>query len=265
VSYTLVIPLLVSLPALRTAMRERNAQILGLLLVALGLCGVYALFHIRDLEYKYILYARFPLALLMGMGFAHLRLAGRSATAVAILFTGFIVGTGTLSAPPGLPHAPKTSESGFQLTLDPTHPDSHWVRAIREQTPEDTVLLASGLQYHLGVFANRSVYFPVEVNGRLSAGFSLFSRLYLVQRGIPKPLIERRERVVNALYGNSARSFRPALEQMRSLSRPVALILPPGGGRQLGWLNKLGEGRLLDTDPEQSSPAERFVWFFEAR
>ena len=201
----------------------------------------------------------------MGMGLAKLRLGGRVATAVATGFTLLMIGTGTHGEPPGLSHAPTVSESRFQLTLDPTHPDSHWVNLIREQTPEETVLVARGFPYHLGAFANRSVYFPVEANGRLSAGYSLYNRLYLVQRGIPKRLIQRRAQIVRALYGNSAESFRRALEQVRRLSRPIAFVLPIGGGPQLRWLNELGEGRLLDGDPERSSPPERFVWLIEAR
>lgn len=207
------------------------------------------------------------MALLMAMGFAKLRLSGTAAAAIAALFVVLLAGAGLRVAPRNLDGAQATSEARFLLALDPAHPDAHWVRAIREQTPDDTILVGNGFQYHVSVYTNRSLYFPVETNGGLSTGYSLgniFNLTYF--RGAPLPLVRRRGRIVSAIYGDERWKFRFALNKLRKLSRPVALILSPGGGRQLEWLEELGEGELLETpNPQGAGPdsATRLVWLFD--
>lgn len=251
--------LLASLPALAAAARRRELRHLALGAMAAALCLAFVFFWVRAVEYKYLMYARLPLALLAATGIARLWGTSRGATFLAAAIAAAMAAGGLqvqIERSPKLEGAPKLDEGAFYLALTPDHPDAAWLAAVRDATPEDAILVTWRTGIHAGTFANRSLYFPAETIGNPTPGYTLSNTNNLITfRGHAKELVRRRQRVVAALAEGDARAFGPALQTLRSLGRPIVLALPADRTALAQRVRKEG-GRLLYR-------GTRSVWLLE--
>ncbi len=248
---------LLAAPAIPRGLRERNAFVLGCALAVAVLSSVYLFFSVRDVEYKYILYARLCLGLLAAYGIDGLCRGwqrGRwplSFAVVAVLGLLSLWGVGNQSRPGwSLANAPAIDESHFRLGLARDSPGSGWVRAIKEQTSADTVVLANGVAFHAGTFLDRDLYFPCEISSVLSAGYTLKSYHNLVtMRGHARETYARRGEVVRSLY-TSRWEGQPqrVLESLLALERPVAIRFPASWDGFARWSERNDKGRVLYRD-----------------
>ena len=263
VALALVLPMVLGAPGLVRAARERELEWIALAAVALGLCGAYGILDVRQVEYKYVMYASLPLGILMVGGLSTLRwplpVAAAVVAALLVLPPKVVSARETRwRVPP-----PPIDESRFQLQLRTTHPESAWHRVLREETSADTVLVSPGLGYPVGVFANRSLFVPAVQRGWGVPGYGLNPHANLHHfRGHPASLLRERAELQRAIYGSHPRRFWDALDRVRELGRPVALVLPRRGGPQLEWLRERGEGRRL---PAPRSAEQRPIWVFERK
>ena len=270
-----------AIPGLWRGLRARNAFVVALGLSAALMLGVYAVCEVRFVEYKYVLYARVGLGLLIGYGLDQhfARRAGVSsrgsipasffdrARAPWLVTSVLLLAFGALSfhrvssdnVPPSLVHAPPLDESAFPISLAADSPHAGWTRAIRELTPLDTVVVAAGLPFHAGPFTGRSLYYPCETLPRVSAGYAISAQLNLVRmRGYDDSLFVQRGRVVDAIFSpTSQMPHRVLLRQLEQLGRPVAIHASGEDSEFLLWCRRHGHGRLLFEDGGSS------VWFFE--
>ena len=65
------------------------------------------------------------------------------------------------------------NENSFQIALDQTKNDMTWVEAVLENTSIDTILIIHESRIHLGPFVGRALYFPSDVDGEATAGYSI--------------------------------------------------------------------------------------------
>ena len=268
--------LLLALPGLGWGFRKRDVFAVALGLSSLLMLAVYAVFEVRYVEYKYVLYARLGLGLLIGLGldrlfsnraqdsrsrpaFAWVRSPWAVTGALLLVFSALSFNRiGSDSVPPSLLSAPSMDESAFQIR--PAKGSSHagWTRAIREQTPVDTIVIAD-LPFHVGPFTARSLYYPSETLPRVSAGYAISAQLNLVRmRGYEEAVFDERGRVREAIFGTSSKiPHRVVLRTLENLERPIAIHSLGEASEFLLWCRRLGHGRLLFEDGDHR------VWFFE--
>ncbi len=262
---------LLAVPGLLASGRARDPVIPGLWIAALGCALAFAILSARSLEYKFVLYARLPLALVIGASLASLRGSERvrvvAAAAVGLVLVGTSLGAGLVRPPPeALTGAASVVTGRFALALAPGESDEGWTRALREETPSDALLVARGLDFHAGAFAARSLYAPVESNGRQSPGYALPNVENLVQfRGHSRREVGRRLAAVEALWAaRDSDQIAAALTPLRASGRPLALLLPaPRGdaGVRRSRIDRIAEiagGRAVYRD------ARYVLWLLDA-
>jgi hypothetical protein len=258
--------LLLAAPAVIKGARERHVTVLGLTLTIVLLVGAYCAFRVRIAEYKYLLYARFCIAILLGVTANELCRSWRGgrwllANSILLVFGALSVAHGLRpkGTPVALYFAPEIPETSFQISLADDHPDARWTHALRSATPADTVLVARGLPYHAGPFVARSLYFPADRNPTVSAGYGLTSGGYLVlRRGYSHETFARRMRVVGTLFhGENEAGYAEALRDLLKLRRPIAIHFARPPAPSLSWLREQGIGRLAFADEGS------FVWFID--
>ena len=253
--------LLLGLPALRSRARERRPFVMALLALVLLLGAVHVFLDVRRVSYKFVSFARLPLALLVACGIEQLagkRARARWTAAFAVLgvvgLVGYL-GIWTKRRPPSLDGVPPIVEDRFQLALAPESPDAGWTRAVREETPADTVLVAHDLSIHASSFTGRALYFPGERDPRTTAGYSLRARRNLVDmRGHPPEMYDERQALIANVFSRGddreerRRGFVASLAVLRALERPIAIRAQGGTQAFTAWLGRRGAGRLLFED-----------------
>ena len=252
--------LLAAAPAVYAAFRDGAPGTLGLSAATVVLLLAYPLIDATGLEYKLVMYARIPLAILVASGAS--RVSGSAIAAVGIPALAGILSFSTSMGrlpPPTLGNAPPAVEAAA-LMLSPSSPDSEWVEAIRRETPEDSVVVARGASFAVGAFADRSLYLPAFAKGSTVAGHSLDTRYNLLRlRGHPRPLLAERASTVQAIFeGRSAARVDPAMRRLRNLGRPIVFVARATLDSELA--SHLGRhGAVQLHDDEQAS-----VWLMDS-
>ena len=136
-------------------------------------------------------------------------------------------------------------------TLDEATPAIHpvegwgrsWMRAVRDLTPKDTVLIAEDTGQAVPVFTGRAVYVVDGDNQR--AGYTMSSQEILVEvKGYSPSAIEERKSVQRLCFAAAAdeRELQSALNALARLGRPIALRFSTEAA-MLKRLERTGLGR----------------------
>jgi hypothetical protein len=247
--------------------RRRHGPALLLALSALALSATYIIIDLTNLEYKYVLAATIGLAFLAAsildlLFWQHPRLGAVIMTTLATglaSITLLLVIEARAHIPGNLARGAPLDESSFWVTLRPSEPDSAWTRAIREETPENTVVIAQRPGVKLSVLVGRSMYIPSDLDGGYVPGYNLNQRFYLLkQRGYPTDIYERRLEVVETLYtAENEDVLIGVLHDLNELQRPVAIYFPRRDSYSLRWMQAQSVGRVLFSD------GRNIVWFID--
>jgi hypothetical protein len=242
--------------------RLRHAAALLLALSALAFSVAYIAIDLAKLEYKYVLAATIGLAFLAAAAVEPLiqrrpRLGSVTGTMVAVglavinLLLVFRVGG---HVPGNLDLGAPLDEGSFWIALSTPEPDSAWTRAIRENTSENTVVIARKPGVQLSVLVGRSMYVPSDIDGGFVPGYNLNQRFYLLeQRGYPARVYDRRLGVVETLYTSQEDAkIIEALHYLKELRRPVAIHFPNRDIYSLHWLETQALGRVLFSDGQNT-------------
>jgi len=247
--------------------RRRHGPALLLVLLALALSAAYIIIDLTQLEYKYVLAATVGLAFLAAAAmdplfWQHPRLGAVIMTTVAAGLAAInllLVFQAHAHIPGNLAQGAPLDERSFWIALRPSEPDSAWTRAIREKTPENTVVIAQRPGLQLSVLVGRSMYIPSDLEGGYVPGYNLNQRFYLLkQRGYPTDIYERRLAVVETLYtSENEDAIIEALRDLKELHRPVAIYFPRQDSYSLRWMQAQAVGRAL------CSNGQNIVWFID--
>ena len=247
--------------------RRRHEPALLLVLSALALSAVYIIIDLTQLEYKYVLAATIGLAFLAagaldrlfwqrpGLGAVIMTTVAAGLVAINLL----VVFQSRAHIPGNLTQGAPLDESSFWIALSPSEPDSAWTSAVREKTPENTVVIAQRPGMKLSVLVGRSMYIPSDLEGGYVPGYNLNQRFYLLkQRGYPTEIYERRLEVVQTLYtSENEEEIIEALQDLKGLRRPVAICFPRRDSYSLRWMQAHSVGRALFSD------SQYIVWFID--
>jgi hypothetical protein len=267
---SLLIPGALATYVVWTTLRQRRAPIL---LLAGGSAGTLLLFICTrmssgTIEYKFLFCAMITLALLAGGAVdtvarrrPKMAWAGSGAMVAALLML-HLFHSYRIEAqyPRHLTYGPRVDEGSFWLSLDPSEADAAWTCAVREQTPEDTVIVVDQTRHHLGSYLARSLLVPVDRgNMKSRVGYAETGEYNLVTlRGYPRDEFERRLRLIDSLYTEAdPGALRRLLQSLRAMYRPLVLHFARPGIPLLQWLKREGPGRALFADSEQE------VWFID--
>lgn len=244
--------------------RRRHGPVLLLALSAMALSAVYPVIDLADLEYKYVLAATICLAFLAAAALDALfqqrpRLGSVIVAAVAVglaaIYLVLLLKAG-VGDPGNLDKGAPLDESSFQLALSPSEPDAAWTTAIRENTSENTVVVARKPGLKLSVIVDRSMFIPSDIDSGHLPGYNLNQYKYLVgQRGYPAELYQRRLGVVKTLYKSENEvEIVGALHDLQELQRPVVIYFPSPDIYALRWLESHNIGSTLVAD------GQNIVW-----
>jgi hypothetical protein len=268
-SFFALLPFLIlALPAAIRGVRAREGVVT--LLVWTSACStlLFIIASLSELEYKSILTASLLLApvcvLTMDRLFSHApRWQWWVAIGVPVLLMGlellYVFRMGKFIPANLMIYAPSIHEDHFQIRLDPSEPDAGWVQAVREETSEDTVLVATESLVHLGPFVRRTLYAPSDVAGQNAVGYSMPNREHLVsQRRYSEEDYDSRAATVAEFYTADRDSSRQeALATMLAFGRPLAIHFVDSEAPALRWLRKQHIGRSVYTD------GHNVVWLVE--
>jgi hypothetical protein len=253
-----------------TTLSQRRAPILLLTGGATGAIFLFVFTRVSSslIEYKFLFCAIIMLSLLAGGALdTALRRRPRMAwvacgSMVALLLGLHIIHSYKMEAryQANLTTGPRIDESSFWLSLDTSEPDAAWTRAIRERTPENTVVVVGQTRHHLGTYLDRSLLIPVD-RGNLKSrvGYAETGEYNLVVlRGYPENEFKRRLRLVDSLYTEAnPRQLRALMLALGVMNRPIAIHFAHHDTPLLQWLKTGGAGFPLYTDARQE------VWFID--
>jgi hypothetical protein len=241
-----------------------------ILLTASGLIsiGLYLLFELRDLEYKFILAATLLLMPITAGGVEHLfvqRLRSRwivslvTPLAFVLIFAFFIFKT-EAHIPDNLRNAPNVIEDSFWIHLNINEDDSGWTRAVHYGTPEDTILVFHSSRIHLGPFANRTVFLPGIGDSDARTGYSNYDYYLFWQRGHPKASFDNRTKAIETLYSETNREkLSEVINTLLTFGRPLAIHFSGDDKPALVWLKQINIGSELYSD------SKNVIWFINRR
>ncbi|MGH7476599.1 MAG: hypothetical protein ACRELD_09945 [Longimicrobiales bacterium] len=140
-------------------------------------------------------------------------------------------------------------EDSFWLRLAPAEPAAGWTDAIRTRSPENTVLVVNRPDFHVSAFTARTLLVPTQ-REEPHLGVALDTRAVLLNiRGYDPRLVERRLAVLDDVYGRQPERWTAALAGLRSLGRPVAIVIQRGDDAGfVDWLRGEGIGATLFDD-----------------
>jgi hypothetical protein len=253
---------------IRGALVRQGSTIL-LTLAGLSCIGLYLLFGLSNLEYKFMLAATLllmPLAaggveiLLMQSLRVRWVISAVTPLALVLFFALLIFKTG-VQVPDNLANTPKIIEDTFWLGLNKNEGDSGWTGAVRQMTPEDTIVVLHNSRIHIASFANRALFFPGLGDGDAMAGYSVPTEYYLLeQRGYSRTSFDLRSKTVQALYTEGDREkLTEVVNTLLIFQRPIAIHFPSRDTPSLMWLKKNNVGAELYSD------SENVVWFINRR
>lgn len=244
-------------------------SIILLALSGLSSIGLYLLFGLSNLEYKFILAATLilmPLAaggveiLLMQSQRARWVLSAMTPPALALFF-GFLIFKTGVQIPDNLANTPKIVEDSFWLRLDAKEGDSGWTGAVRQMTPEDTIVVVHNSRIHIASFANRALFFPGLGDGDAMAGYSVHKDYYLLgQRGYSKAKFDNRSNTVQTLYTQTdVEKLAEAVNTLLTFHRPIAIHFLSRDIPSLIWMKQHNIGSELYAD------SKNVIWFINRR
>jgi len=226
-------------------------------LVGFGCLALYAGLDVVRLEYKFLFAASIALAPVAAAGIqitmrryplARRILAPSLPAALAAVTVGMVFARG-LQIPRSLASAPLVCERCFPMELDPSQPESAWVRCVRESTSPDTIVVSRGDQIHVGAFLDRAMYVPSGAGpGKPLAGYSMNQRHNMTRfRGHSEAVYDRRAETVRLLYEDESVRCQ-AVAELGRLGRPVVVHLRAGDRSLQTWLRETQVARpLLET------------------
>ena len=265
-SVVALLPLLiVGAPFIFKGIRVWRGSIILLAGTALICIALYITVALSNLEYKFILAATLILMPLAAGGLEILLLRWRrlrwllsavTAPGLVLFFALLILKTG-VQIPDNLANTPAVIEDSFLLRLDKKESDSGWTGAVRQETPEDTIVVLNSSRIHIASFANRALFFPGLGDGDAMAGYSVPKEYYLLgQRGYPKAKFDSRSSIVRTIYTESnLDKVADALRTLLELQRPIAVHFANPYTPSLLWLKKSNIGAELYSD------STNVVWF----
>jgi hypothetical protein len=235
---------------------------------ALGLMGLYVFTSVYELEYKFILVSTIVLAPLAAAGIEPLLLRLASWRWIGALILPLVFGSLNMVSlfqhyPEGglknLAHAPNVIEESFYLELDSSNENASWVNSVRENTPLNTIVFVRTSPIHLGPFLNRSLYFPGDIDGQSTAGYSVNNQDYLLlQRGYSETIFQERREIVEMLNNNGDfAKLEHIMNKLFDLNRPLAFLFVSPYPPAVKWLEDENLGYKLYED-------EKFLlWFVD--
>jgi hypothetical protein len=261
--------LVIGSPFIIRSVLVRRRPIILLTLAGLSSIGLYLLFGLSNLEYKFILTATvllMPLAaggveiLLMQWMRTRWVMSMLTPLALVLLYALLIFKTG-VQVPDNLANTPKILEDSFWLRLNKNEGDSGWTGAVRRLTPEDTILVLQTSRIHIASFVNRSLFFPGLGDGDAMAGYSVDKRYYLLdQRGYSRTSFDLRSKTVQALYTETdVAKLAEVLNTLLTFRRPIAIRFVTRDTPSLTWMKQNHVGSELYSD------SENVVWFINRR
>jgi hypothetical protein len=253
---------------IRGVLFRRRSTIL-LTLAGLGCIGLYLLFGLSNLEYKFILAATLLLMPLAAGGIevlvwqsVRLRwiLSAMTPPALALFFA-FLIFKTEVHIPDNLANTPKILEDSFWLQLDRKEGDSGWTGAVRRLTPEDTILVLHSSRINIASFANRALFFPGFGDGDAMAGYSVQKDYYfLEQRGYSRVSYDFRSKTVQALYTETdVAKLAEVVSSLLTFHRPIAIHFLDRDTPSLIWMKQNNIGSQLYSD------SKNVIWFINRR
>jgi len=252
----------------RDVLLGRRSTIL-LTLAGLSSVGLYLLFGLSNLEYKFILAATLLLIPLAAGGVEILLLQSlrvrwlisvMTPLALVLFFAILIFKTG-VQIPDNLANTPNIIEDSFWLRLNKNEDDSGWTGAVHQMTPEDTILVLHSSRINIASFANRSLFFPGFGDGDAMAGYSVQKDYYfLKQRGYPKVKFDNRSNTVQALYTETdVEKLAEVINTLLKFHRPIAIHFLSRDTPSLIWMKQHNIGSELYAD------SKNVIWFINRR
>lgn len=236
----------------RSSWKSRPAATVTLLLGALASYFLHAAFYIPywDNEYKFIFAVAMCLAVFPSLAVERIwRHWPRSkaipvlAGTAAVMVAGYALKTAREWHSTRLLDRTLIETSDFHARLNPRNPWSRICNAVRLMTPPDSVLLVANGSFYYPLLTSRSLYVPAR--NAAYPGVTLYADTLVAEiRGNGYAVVNRRRSELADVFDSADPSRRlQALERIRSLRRPVALILEPRQHALLAWLQSCGMGR----------------------
>lgn len=124
-----------------------------------------------------------------------------------------------------------------------------WLRAVREQTPDDTILLTGPSRRPDAVFTGRAIYVcaDLRVGNSVRVGYSMTCRDELQSvKGYSSEEISRRLTVLDMALAENVTAAQAGglIEALKRLGRPIALHTADGSAFRT-WLEEHGIGRPI--------------------
>jgi hypothetical protein len=257
----------IGLPFIIKGVLVRHPSTILLTATGLSSIGLYLLFELRGLEYKFILTATLLLMPLTAGGIELLFVQPLRARwvvslvtplAFVLIFT-FLIFRTEAHVPDNLGNAPNVIEDSFWIQLNTNEDDSGWTRAVHYRTPEDTILVLHSSRIHIGPFANRSLFFPGIGDSDARTGYSVYNDYYLLwQRGYPKVSFDSRSNTIEMLYTETNKEkLSEVIDTLLAFERPVAIHFLGGDTPALVWLRQSNVGSELYSD------SKNLIWFID--
>jgi hypothetical protein len=156
------------------------------------------------------------------------------------------------------------NENGYELRLEPDHPQAEWIETVRRETPPDSVVVMREINPFPPSLLGRSLWAPSDLESASGApGYWMNSRRHLIQeRGYSRELVEGRIATLRAIFDCRESCDAESLAaSLLSLGRPVVLVFSSGEGSYFQeWLERAQRGKLLLRDRQGTR-----VWYLERR
>lgn len=157
------------------------------------------------------------------------------------------------------PTLPDVNEASFAIALAPGENDAPWIRALAEETPANTVILANDSKLSLPALVHRSLWVAADHGG---PGHWLGGRWNMVEvRGYRAELFETRKQLLKRILAADGPPFDGSeLDPVRQLDQPIALVFGPGEGTAFQAYLEAQAARKLYSEPRGHT-----VWLLPAR
>ena len=150
---------------------------------------------------------------------------------------------------PPWPHV-AADASNFELRLPPDEPLAPLCEAIRQQTPEDTILVMEKTEVHFPTLTHRRLYAPPLQDLPRAGVFIISSLLLGNQKGYGKEIISDRRAVVKELFNASDDAARSrAIGEIAKQQAPIAVVTElPQHSALRSWLQADPKNTVLFDD-----------------
>lgn len=246
-------PLLVGL--LAVFLRLRKGYLEKLIILSFGAFGSLALYTLFDIpwyrnEYKFVFTAAMCLAPFLSLAlepvFKRLgRLAIPALVAVTlVLASPFINHIYNQTYVLYTRHGPLVDTNQFSIRLADSEPLSGMIDAIRQKTPENSLLLVESASFYYPTLTQRQLYAPPDQVDPYPGILISSEEMVTLVKGYPPQLFAQRRAVLHDLFDASDPS--PALRQIMQMDRPLAVVIDDQKNASLlSWLNRTKLGKSV--------------------